>query len=234
MRVIALAAQKGGTGKTTLAGHLAVQAERKGAGPVAVIDTDAQGSLSAWWNERQVETPRFAATDFARLPYDLQKLEEAGVRLAVIDTPPAITMAIRRVITVADLVLVPTRPSPHDLRAIIATVDIVEDAGRPLIFVINSATQRARITSDAAITLSQYGTVAPTTIHHRTDFATSMIDGRTVMEFKPASRSAQEIETLWDYVASRLARQETKAPVQAAPVRPPMRRGTFGRRVATR
>ena len=227
MQVIAMASQKGGSGKTTLAGHLAVQAERAGAGPVAIIDTDAQGSLAAWWNERRSETPLFAATDFARLPHDLQQLQDAGVRLAIIDTPPAITMAIKRVVVVADLVVIPTRPSPHDLRAVAATVDVVEDVDRPLLFIINGATPRARITSEAAIALSQHGTVAPVTIHHRTDYASSMIDGRTVMELNPVGRSASEIEALWDYVATRLRRTDTHTVLHM-----PQRRTGFGRRMA--
>ena len=60
MYVIAVASQKGGSGKTTLAGHLAVQADRTGFGPVALVDTDPQGSLSEWWNARTAETPLFA------------------------------------------------------------------------------------------------------------------------------------------------------------------------------
>ncbi|HYD98344.1 MAG TPA: ParA family protein, partial [Alphaproteobacteria bacterium] len=55
MRVLALSSQKGGSGKTTLSGHLAVQAERAGAGPVCLIDIDPQGSLADWWNEREAE-----------------------------------------------------------------------------------------------------------------------------------------------------------------------------------
>ena len=47
MHVVAMVSRKGGSGKTTLAGHLAVEAERAGDGPVAVVDTDPQGSLSA-------------------------------------------------------------------------------------------------------------------------------------------------------------------------------------------
>ncbi len=62
MLVMAVASRKGGSGKTTLAGHLAVQAERAGAGPIALVDTDPQGSLSDWWNERQADTPVFART----------------------------------------------------------------------------------------------------------------------------------------------------------------------------
>ncbi len=67
MRVMAFASQKGGSGKTTLAGHIAVRAERAGAGPVAIIDTDPRGSLSDRWNARRAATPAFAQTFISRL-----------------------------------------------------------------------------------------------------------------------------------------------------------------------
>lgn len=204
MRVLAFASQKGGCGKTTLAAHIAVQAERMGAGPVAVIDTDPQGSLADWWNERADDYPAFAHTYVSRLVQDLHRMRAAGVKLLVIDTPPAITSTIEQVIQVADLVAIPTRPSPHDLRAAGATVDLVEYCNKPLVFVINGATPRARITAEAAIALSQHGTVAPVTMHHRTDMAASMIDGRTVMELDENCPSAIEIAQLWDYLKDRL------------------------------
>lgn len=75
-------------------------------------------------------------------------------------------------------------------------MDIVEDLVRPLVFVINGATPRARITGEAAIALSQHGTVTPVTVHQRIDFAASMIHGRTVMEVDSRGRSAAEIEGL--------------------------------------
>ena len=114
MRVLAMASQKGGSGKTTLSGHLAVQAQLAGAGPVVLIDIDPQGSLADWWNERSAEYPAFAQTTVSRLSADLEVLRQQGFKLAVIDTPPAITVAIQSVIQVAELVVVPTRPSPHD------------------------------------------------------------------------------------------------------------------------
>lgn len=204
MRVLALASQKGGSGKTTLSGHLAVQAELNGDGPVVLIDIDPQGSLADWWNEREAELPAFAQTTVARLASDLNVLRQQGFKMAIIDTPPAITMAIQSVISVAELIVVPTRPSPHDLRAVGATVDLCERAGKPLIFVVNGATPRAKITTEAAIALSQHGTVAPTILHHRTDYAASMIDGRTVMEVEPGGRSAVEVEQLWSFISDRL------------------------------
>lgn len=210
MHVVAFCSQKGGSGKTTLAGHVGVQAERAGAGPVALIDCDPQGSLAAWWNAREAEAPAFVHTALAQLPEDLERLRAEGCKMVVIDTPPAISMAIQRVINTADLVVVPTRPSPHDLRAVGATVDMAERGAKPLVFVVNGATQRARITADAAIALSQHGTVAPVFLHHRTLFASAMIDGRTVVEIEPAGRAAREVGLLWEYLRGQLDRQERR------------------------
>ena len=232
MRVLAFASQKGGSGKTTLTGHLAVQAERAGHGPVVLIDIDPQGSLSDWWNERTAEEPAFAQTTVSRLAADLEILRQQGFKLAMIDTPPAITMAIQSVIQVAELIVVPTRPSPHDLRAVGATVDMCTRAGKPLIFVVNAATPKARITADATLALSQHGTVAPVIVHQRTDFASSMIDGRTVMELDARSKSTAEIEALWTYVCDRLEKnfRRTVFSVPTAVGQRPAA-GGFGRRV---
>jgi chromosome partitioning protein len=206
VHVLVLASQKGGTGKTTLSGHLAVEAHKAGVGPVALIDTDPQGSLSHWWNARKAPEPLFVKSGALKLAETIEHLTRSGVRLAVIDTPPAITESIAYVIGHADLVILPTRPSPHDLRAVGATVDIADRLGKPVLFVVNAATQRARITAEAAVALSQHGTVAPVTIHHRVDFAASMVDGRTVSEVTADTASTKEIHELWLYVQSRVAR----------------------------
>jgi chromosome partitioning protein len=205
-QTIVFASQKGGSGKTTVSAHMAVEAERAGAGPVAIIDTDPQGSMAKWWNERDAPTPAFAQVAVADLYRDIALLERNGYRLIIIDTPPAVTSTIAEVITHADLVVLPTRPSPHDLRAVGATVDIVQYQNKPLVFVVNSATARARITAESAVALSQHGTVAPVNLHHRVDFAASMIDGRTVGEANPAGRSAAEVTALWSYLENRLVR----------------------------
>jgi len=206
MHVLVLASQKGGSGKTTLSGHLAVEADQARIGPVALIDTDPQGSLSHWWNARAATSPHFAKVGLLDLGEALSRLKSSGVKLAVIDTPPAITDSISQVVAHADLVVIPTRPSPHDLRAVGATVDIAERRGKPLIFVMNGATARARITGETAVALSQHGTVAPIILHHRVDFAASMVDGRTVGEVEAKSQSAKEVRDLWAYIQDRLSR----------------------------
>lgn len=204
MRTIVVASQKGGVGKTTIAGHLGVMAEQSKEGPVALIDTDPQGSLASWWNERTNEAPLFARVEIDKLTEHLQALAKGGIKLAIIDTPPSVTEMIQQVLRAADLVLIPTRPSPHDLRAVGSTVELVENAGKRMIFVINGAAPRARIAGEAAVALSQHGTVAPVTLYQRTDFASSMIDGRTVQEIDPKGRSAEEIGKLWKYVSTQL------------------------------
>ncbi len=204
MFVVAVVSQKGGSGKTTLTGHLSVQASLSGNGPVAIVDTDPQGSLAAWWNERETEEPAFVQTNLQDLNGHLDNLRQAGVKMVVVDTPPAITSAIHDVIKVADYVVVPTKPSPHDLRAVGATVKLIQSCNKPLVFVLNDASPRAKITFEAAIALSQHGTVAPVTIHHRTLYASSMIDGRTAMELEPNGQSATEIHGLWEYLNARL------------------------------
>jgi chromosome partitioning protein len=206
LHTIVIASQKGGSGKTTLAGHLAVEASRAGVGPVSLIDTDPQGNLAQWWNARVAAEPHFVKAGGFALGETLAELDRAGFRLAMIDTPPAITQCISQVVAHADLVIVPTRPSPHDLRAVGATVDIVERHGKPLIFVVNGANARARITGESAVALSQHGTVAPVIVHHRVDFAASMVDGRSVGEVVPGSPSAREISSLWIYVQDKLSR----------------------------
>lgn len=229
MQVLAFAAQKGGSGKTTLAANVAVEAERRGDGPVAVIDTDRQGSLADWCQHRESETPLFVQASMARLTEHVERLRERGVKLLIIDTPPAITSTIGHAINVADLVVIPSRPSPHDLRAAGKTVDIAERLGKPLVFVINGAHPRARITTEAAISLSEHGPLASTVIHQRTDYAASMIDGRAVMEVAGRSRSPEEIAGLWTYLKNRMNRlRRREIAVHGAKAAPPTQAAQFG------
>jgi chromosome partitioning protein len=205
MQVVAMVSRKGGSGKTTLAGHLAVEADRTADGPVTVVDTDPQGSLAAWWNARSAPTPSFVQTTLDGLRADLDRLRDIGTKLVIVDTPSALTRAIADVVRIADLIIIPTRPSPHDVRALSATVEMVEHLGKPLVFVINAAVPRTRITTETISLISAYGPMAPATIGHRVDFASSMIDGRTVMELPGRSRSPDEISALWEYVRGRMA-----------------------------
>lgn len=204
MHVVAIVSRKGGSGKTTLAGHLAVQAERSGDGPIAVSDLDPQGSLSDWWNARPDSTPGFLQVTVAKFRDDIDRLSALGFKQLFLDMAPVLPVAVAEMIRHVDLVVVPVRPSPHDIRSVGKTIDLVEGFDRPLVFVLNAATARSRIAAEAVSALSQHGAVAPVTIHNRIDFAASMIDGRTVMELPGSTRSAKEIAELWRYLSDRL------------------------------
>lgn len=204
--VIVFASQKGGSGKTTLSGHIAVQALMSGFEPVAIVDTDPQASLAQWHQARGSSDLDLNISDGNRIERDIQELQDMGVALIIVDTPPVATSTIGSIIRQADLVCIPARPSPHDLRALGRTIDIVEYHRRPMIFVLNGAPVRAIITREAALALCQHGTVAPVIIHNRVDFAASMTDGHTVMEVEEGSRSSEEVRGLWHYIAQRLER----------------------------
>jgi chromosome partitioning protein len=206
MRTIVIASQKGGVGKSSLAAHLAVEAERIGAGPVVVVDTDPQATLADWWNARQAEAPAFAAVDVRQLRQRLDDLEAHGVTVVIIDTAPGIGDAVRLAVSCADLAIIPCRPSPNDLHAVGSTLDVIEQAGKPFLFVVNGATPRSTIAADTLRVLAQHGKVAPVTVHNRIDFAASMVDGRTAQELNPLSRSADEISQLWVYVNTQLSK----------------------------
>lgn len=203
MKTIVLASRKGGAGKTTLSCHLAVEAERAGAGPVAVIDTDEMAGLSKWWDARKAETPVMVRAE-PDLAAALDLLRSRGYRTVFVDTPPAISRTVSSTIALADLVLIPVQPSPDDLRAVSVSVDLCRAAKKPLAFVINRVKPRVKLTGEAAIALSQHGVVAPSMVWDRTDYAAAKVDGLTAQEVDPTGRAATEIRDLWAYVAHRL------------------------------
>jgi chromosome partitioning protein len=114
----------------------------------------------------------------------------------MIDTPPALTDIIRTAVAVADLVLIPAYPSPHDLRAMGTVVETTEAAHIPFCFVVNGATPRTTIAVAAVRALARHGKMAPVTLHQRIDFASSMRDGRSIGELNVQSRSAGEVTAL--------------------------------------
>jgi chromosome partitioning protein len=206
MDVLVLATTKGGAGKTTISAHLAVEAERRGEGPVAIIDADPQASLARWWNARQAETPAFAQTTIRGFGAQLQALRESKYRLVIVDTPGADVSHTRPILREAHLVLVPSRPSPLDLGTLGATVEMVGAEGKPLMFVLNAVTARTRISAQAVMALSQHGPVGAI-LHQRTDYAAAMMDGRVAGELDASSKSAQEIAELWEKVHKHLRKQ---------------------------
>jgi chromosome partitioning protein len=206
MHTIVIASRKGGAGKTTIGMHLAVEAVRHGDGPVAIIDSDPMGGAAGWYNERKSdnEYPTFLQVGQGGLRATLDAAGRAGIRLVIIDTPPAASDAIHSIIECSDLVIIPVIPSPNDLRAVGETVELVERAGRKFLFVLNSASSRAILTGKSSRLLSSDGPVAATVIENRQDYRSAMIDGRVASELKANSKAAQDISALWTDISSKL------------------------------
>lgn len=205
MHVVVVASQKGGAGKSTLCANIAVSIEATGDGPVVLLDADPQGTLTAWWNAREASTPALTTIrTLSELPDRLAALRGAGVKYVVIDTPPSATKSIASVVTHADLVLIPVRPSPNDLRAAGQTIDIVNEADKPFLFCITQAKPATKLTAQTIAVLSAHGEVVPALIGDRVDFAASMVDGRTVLEFAPKGKSTKEINELSSFVKKRI------------------------------
>ena len=197
MKTIVITSQKGGSGKTTLAASLSVAADRAKNGPVVILDTDPQNTLATWWNARDAETPQLAQVTLRELPQKIADLAAAGFAYCFIDTPPALTEQSRQVLKIADLVLIPTRPSPNDLWSLGATLDLVKQAAAPFVFVLTQAKANARLTLQTVAALSDYGPVLQAVVHDRVDYAAAMTDGRTVLEINPSGAAALETEALW-------------------------------------
>lgn len=197
MKTIVINSQKGGSGKTTLCAHLAVQAERAGDGPVFVIDTDPQGTLSTWHEHRADEFPQRVELPLADIASGLRVLAERKAAYCFIDTAPTRTDQNVALFRLADLVLVPIRPSPSDLWAASATVELLKGAEIPFLFVLNQAKTNASITAQAAAALSHHGPVAETFIADRVPYAAAMTDGRTAIELMTKGPAAIETAALW-------------------------------------
>ncbi len=204
MKTIAITAQKGGAGKTTIALHLATAATLAGY-HAAIIDLDPQASAALWADDRGDAPPEVIPGQPARLAKLLAEGERLGFDLVFIDTGPAADIAARKAAESADLVLVPCRPAALDLKAVATTLDLIQATRKPGFVVMNAAPVRSRAVDDASNVIRQLGAnVAPVTLCQRAAYAHSLIEGRTAQEFEPEGKAAAEIAELWEWTRGRL------------------------------
>jgi chromosome partitioning protein len=202
-KVLVLASQKGGVGKTCLSAHLGVAAEEAGAGPVVFIDADPQASLSDWWQRRKAKTPRFAKDGLADLASTLKRCGDGGARLVVIDTPPANSDSLRKILEHADFVLIPSQDGISDINAIKKTVAMVKEVRKPFAMALTFVNKRTTQYADATRTLSRAGPIAAV-ISYRIIFKRAEIDGRTVQEVERGGAAAGEISELWQFIGEEM------------------------------
>lgn len=206
-RILTVAQQKGGAGKTTLAAHLAVAIAESGK-TVAVVDIDPQASLSSWWDMR-AELGLPAPTD-ARGKGGLSVHRVTGWRTAneveklardhdvvVVDSPPHAETEAKIAVRVADLVLVPLQPSPMDFWATQATLDLAKSEKTPALLVLNRVPSRASLTEAMTVKIKEMGAkVAKATIGNRVALAASLLEGKGVSEYQKRGTAAAEIKAL--------------------------------------
>ena len=209
MQVVALLAQKGGAGKTSLALALAVEAG--GAGKtVIVLDADPQASACRWRDRRQVPEPAVIDVQPSRLQYALEAAAEQGVDLVVIDTPPRSESAALEAARVANLVVIPCRAQILDLETVPATQQLLALAGNPPAAAILSAVPpRGSRAAQARRALARFGLpVCPHSLGHRAAWGDASALGLTVTEFPPRGRAAEEMRHVALWLTRALAEPE--------------------------
>lgn len=198
-KVITIAQQKGGSGKTTLAVNLGVMLARAGHS-VAFLDTDPQGSLGRWFMTRhaagRAEGMEFSTASAWGVGYEVGKLRDMS-DFVILDTPPKADSDLRPALRVADLVLVPIASSHVDLWATDGVLDLTRREGREVLLVLNRARAGTRLGAEMAEAAAGLAAdLARTQIANRVAYAESLGHGLGAAETpgNPALRA--ELEAL--------------------------------------
>lgn len=197
MKTLAIISQKGGSGKTTIAVHMAVCAVRQGY-RTAIIDVDPQGSAFDWYLSRDAQNELAAIQAQAdQLAVLLKQAETGKADFVIIDTAPHSNSAAAIVAQLADYILMPCRPSRFDLKAIGSTASIAKLAKTPAAAVINAA-PRGKLAEEAKEALQQQRIeVLGPVLQQRAAYTHAVIDGRSVHEYEPDGKAATEIDELF-------------------------------------
>jgi len=200
MKTVALVTQKGGSGKSTLAVHLAVAALRQKA-LAAIVDLDSQGSARLWSQRRGKDDLAVIAARPAELPRLLEDARRQKAALVLIDTAGHADVSADTAIQLADIVLIPCRPTLYDLAASAATVEMVRrSGGKKAAFVLNGVPPTGSRAEEAREALADTLPVCPVEIHSRVAYSDALNDGRSVEELQPTGKAAQEIRDLYKWL----------------------------------
>jgi chromosome partitioning protein len=205
MKTLAIVAQKGGCGKTTLAVHMAVCAARSKF-RTALIDIDPQGS-AADWNESRPKEKRLDAIKATggQLAALLKQAKNAGADLTIVDTAPHANSEAAEAAKLADLILIPCRPSRFDLKTMSTSLEVARLAKTRAVIVINAA-PRGRLADEARAALEGQGaTVLEPVMQQRAAYSHAVIDGQAVHEYEPDGKAADEIDALFRCIRKELS-----------------------------
>jgi len=214
MQTIALIAQKGGVGKTTLAIHLATAFAATGKNTL-LLDLDPQASAAEWNDHRADETPAVLSIQPSRLTKVLEEAKVMGADVVILDTAPHSESTALEAAKAADLILVPCQPTIMDLRAMSKTVELLKLVGKTAYAVLNSVPHQGTGGQEAAETIvTSFGLqVADASFGDRVAFSRCMISGQAAQEIEPQGKAATEVRALFEWVVAQL-HARTRAPVR--------------------
>lgn len=206
MKIIAIAMQKGGVGKSTLTHSLAVAATSAGV-ETLVLDMDLQQTSQHWGRRRGEDVmPPVAFTTENDLQRSLERARSAGVDLVIIDTPPARSSEAPAAVEFCDMVLIPCTPTIEAYEQLARTVRLARTYGKAAATVLNIATPNSRSEVETARTVfKDIGVdMAPAVVCRRKIHCEATTRGLAAQEVTPTSHGALEIGALWDWLNARL------------------------------
>lgn len=198
MYVLALVAQKGGSGKSTMAIHLAVEGHRRGM-KTLLIDIDTQASAAKIMDRRGDDPPDVTTEAAGRLEKAIEAARTAGYEFVVVDTAPQADRAAAQAAKVADLVLSPVQPSIVDLDAVDATIDVCKLANASMLFALNRVPTQGQEIAGTIDAIKKRGVqVSAVRWGERKAFRYPFMKGLTAQEVEPESKAAGEVRGLFD------------------------------------
>lgn len=197
---ITIASAKGGTGKSTMAANLAVQAVEDG-NSASLLDWEPQGSITLWWTLRGKPDNPSIERDIDDPVETVNELKAEGVDWVFIDTPPDGVDELSRAIDAADFVLIPVRAGLFDAHAVELTVALCNERGTPFAFVLNAINPSRKALNASAIRhLETKGKVLSAQITDRACYVTALNKGLSAAEHpdgKQAKPAKSELDALW-------------------------------------
>lgn len=215
MRSVAVFSQKGGSGKSTVAIHLALMASR--GHRVLLVDADPQGTVAAWGASRTRPTPLVVRADPTNLVEVLRSARQERFELVLVDCPPHAVAGTAALLRHVDHVVTPVQPTMPDITATQRTVALVAAAGKPISFVINRAPARAAEVLQAREVLETAGPVSPIVLGDRRAYARALTHSLAVSEYaRDHDKAVAEIFRYWIWLDTHFLEVETCQRRQAA------------------
>lgn len=196
--VLAMASLKGGTGKTTVGLNLAVAAEEAGLRTV-VVDVDPQQASAKWGDLREMmgKTPTVISAMAARLPQTIESLTRLGAELLVIDTAAHAEGILVSTIDLADLVLIPCRPTIVDLQYLATTIQLTTLRRKNAAVILNAVATRTLDRGQAEGAIMDMGVnLIPVSVSNLVAYTRAITAGQGVTEFEPDGKAAAEMRAL--------------------------------------